>query len=358
MAARSPARGGAHQHSCAHVHPLPRRLAHRRRPRRAGGDRGEGRQRARARLPARAARGDRRLRRLPDATAERARAAGADLVLELPRGGKIRAQDAAVRARARRDRRVLRRQRAAGSPTRCASWSRRSPTRASATPAGRSASSTGAAAPTRRALYWRYELAVRALESRLALDHRRQRRDLRHAPRRLHRRRPDHGPRPVAARSTWSSAGCAPSTCRRRARREKMVPTIEGEFARKRRMMSHTWPIVAARRPALAARLPAAVRADDRLAPRCCATPRRSCTCVALGANVALLGARRRRLRGRARAAARAAARGAAGALVARPPAADRPLLRPHHRLDRRRAVGLAAPRHRRPAGTPAEGTR
>ena len=23
-----------------------------------------------------------------------------------------------------------------------------------------------------------------------------------------------------------------------------MVPTIEGEFARKRRMMSHTWPIV------------------------------------------------------------------------------------------------------------------
>jgi hypothetical protein len=25
---------------------------------------------------------------------------------------------------------------------------------------------------------------------------------------------------------------------------EKMVPTLEGEFARKRRMMSHTWPIV------------------------------------------------------------------------------------------------------------------
>src|SRR5437899_455129 len=35
-----------------------------------------------------------------DATAEIAREAGADLVLELPRGGKIRAQDAAV-ARAR-----------------------------------------------------------------------------------------------------------------------------------------------------------------------------------------------------------------------------------------------------------------
>src|SRR3954447_12380024 len=33
-----------------------------------------------------------------DATAERARAPGAHQVLELPRGGKIRAQDAAVRA--------------------------------------------------------------------------------------------------------------------------------------------------------------------------------------------------------------------------------------------------------------------
>src|SRR5215218_2906500 len=33
-----------------------------------------------------------------DATAERARAAGADLVLELPRAGKVRAQDAAVAA--------------------------------------------------------------------------------------------------------------------------------------------------------------------------------------------------------------------------------------------------------------------
>jgi hypothetical protein len=26
--------------------------------------------------------------------------------------------------------------------------------------------------------------------------------------------------------------------------REKMAPTVEGEFARKRRMMSHTWPVV------------------------------------------------------------------------------------------------------------------
>ena len=41
---------------------------------------------------------------------------------------------------------------------------------------------------------------------------------------------------------------------------EKMVPSLGGEFARKRRMMSHTWPILAARRDALAARLPAGLR--------------------------------------------------------------------------------------------------
>ncbi|MGZ4279520.1 MAG: glycosyltransferase, partial [Solirubrobacteraceae bacterium] len=34
----------------------------------------------------------------PDATAQRARAAGADRVLELPRAGKVRTQDAAVQA--------------------------------------------------------------------------------------------------------------------------------------------------------------------------------------------------------------------------------------------------------------------
>ena len=50
-----------------------------------------------------------------DATAQRARQAGADVVLELPRGGKIRAQDAAVRSARGRDRRVLRRQRPMGA---------------------------------------------------------------------------------------------------------------------------------------------------------------------------------------------------------------------------------------------------
>ena len=46
------------------------------------------------------------------------------------------------------------------------------------------------------------------------------------------------------SRSTWSSAAGARSTRRGARAIEKMVPSIEGEFARKRRMMSHTWPIV------------------------------------------------------------------------------------------------------------------
>ena len=81
----------------------PARLADRRRLQRGGGDRRQGRQRARARLAARASSSsivavDGGAEAGADRTAELARAAGADQVLELPRGGKVRAQDAAVRA--------------------------------------------------------------------------------------------------------------------------------------------------------------------------------------------------------------------------------------------------------------------
>ena len=221
------------------------RVADHRRLRRGGGDRREGRQRARARLPARAARG-----RSSPATArptrppQRAREAGADVVLELPRGGKIRAQDAAVE-RARGEIVAFSDANALWEPDalRALVDAVRRPAR-SATSAARCAFVNDGGAPTRRALYWRYEMWLRALESRLASVTGGQRRDLRDAARGLPRGRPDHGPRPVASRSTWSSAAGAPSTRRRRARPRRWCPTIEGEFARKRRMMSHAWPIV------------------------------------------------------------------------------------------------------------------
>ena len=93
------------------------------------------------------------------------------------------------------------------------------------------------------------------------------------------------------SRSTWSSAaGARVYAAAARGRRRRWCPTIEGEFARKRRMMSHAWPIVIARRPALAARLRR--RSTRSRSPRtaCCATRSPFLHLVALAANVALLG--------------------------------------------------------------------
>jgi hypothetical protein len=177
----------------------------------------------------------------PDATARRARAAGADLVLELPRGGKVRAQDAAVAAcdepvvafsdaNARWEPDALRELAAAlgrpGVGYVCGQV--------------RFVNDRG---DNQEGLYWRYEMALRSLESRVRsvtggngaiyatrresyvivdpiMGH-----DL-SFPFNLVKR----GWRAVYAPTARAS--------------EKMVPSIEGEFRRKRRMMSHGWPIM------------------------------------------------------------------------------------------------------------------
>ena len=99
---------------------------------------------------------------------------------------------------------------------------------------------------------------------------------------------------------------------------EKMVPSLGGEFARKRRMMSHTWPILL-RGGMLSPRgYPpgyALMILSHRLLRYC--TP--VLHVLALAANVALRRARRGlALHGHARAAARAAARGRARRRAAR----------------------------------------
>jgi cellulose synthase/poly-beta-1,6-N-acetylglucosamine synthase-like glycosyltransferase len=100
-----------------------------------------------------------------DRTASRAREAGADLVLELPRGGKIRAQDAAV-------------ERASGEIVAFsdanASWERTALSRLVARFAEprvgyvcgdvRFVDDGGT---NQEGLYWRYEMTLRSLESRL-----------------------------------------------------------------------------------------------------------------------------------------------------------------------------------------------
>jgi len=177
----------------------------------------------------------------PDATVARALAAGADLVLELERGGKIRAQDAGVdRARgevvAFSDANVL--------------WDPGA-LRALVAPFAdprvgyvcgdvRFVNQRGT---NQEGLYWRYEMAVRRLESGLssvtggngAIYATRREAYLVVDPIMGHDlsfpfNMVKRGWRAVYAPEARAS--------------EKMVPTIEGEFARKRRMMSHGWPIV------------------------------------------------------------------------------------------------------------------
>jgi cellulose synthase/poly-beta-1,6-N-acetylglucosamine synthase-like glycosyltransferase len=178
----------------------------------------------------------------PDATAERARVAGADRVLELPRGGKIRAQDTAV---ASTESDIV----AFGDAN--ALWE---PDALAALVAPFLADSRvgyvcgelrllSAAGTNQEGLYWRYEMWVRALESRLrsvtggngAIYATRRAAYLVVDPIMGHDLSFPFNMVKRGWRAVFAPAARAS---------EKMVPSIEGEFARKRRMMSHTWPIV------------------------------------------------------------------------------------------------------------------
>jgi cellulose synthase/poly-beta-1,6-N-acetylglucosamine synthase-like glycosyltransferase len=208
-----------------------------------------------------------------DATARRASDAGADLVLELPRGGKIVAQDTAVEqasgeivafsdANALWDQDALRELVSAFADPRVGyacgqvrfvqGASDASPIAGDRPPrAGAKqaiAGSRPAVAGVRHAtnqegVYWRYEMALRARESRLS--------SITAGNGAIYATRRDsyivvdpimgHDlsfPFKMVKRG-WRAV-YVPSA---RAT-EKMVPSIEGELARKRRMMSHTWPIV------------------------------------------------------------------------------------------------------------------
>jgi cellulose synthase/poly-beta-1,6-N-acetylglucosamine synthase-like glycosyltransferase len=177
----------------------------------------------------------------PDATAQRAREAGADLVLELPRGGKIRAQDAAV-ARARGDILAFSDANVSWEPSALRELIAPFADRRVGYVCGNVAF-VNDAGTNQEGLYWRYEMAVRALESRIrsvtggngAIYATRRESYLIVDPIMGH----DLSFPFNMVKRGWLAV-YAPGA---RAT-EKMVPTIEGEFARKRRMMSHGWPIV------------------------------------------------------------------------------------------------------------------
>jgi len=178
----------------------------------------------------------------PDETAVRARDAGADVVLELRRGGKIRAQDAGVEA--------ARNELVAFSDANV-TWEPDALRRLVAPFADARVgyvcgevqlvdASTGT---NQEGLYWRYELALRALESRVrsvtggngAIYATRRESYLVVDPIMGH---------DLSFPFNMVKRGWLALAVREAQASEKMVPTIEGEFARKRRMMSHTWPIV------------------------------------------------------------------------------------------------------------------
>jgi hypothetical protein len=176
-----------------------------------------------------------------DFTAERARAAGADVVLELPRMGKYRAQDTAV-------------ERAGGDllafSDANALWDRdalahlaaafRDPDVGYACGQVRFVNDEGT---NQEGLYWRYDMWLRGNESALA--------SVTAGNGAIYAVRPED----YAQLEPGMGHDLAfPFRMVKRGRRavyvpgaravEKMVPTLEGEWARKRRMMSHAWPII------------------------------------------------------------------------------------------------------------------
>ena len=175
-----------------------------------------------------------------DRTAECARAAGADMVLELERAGKIRAQDAAV-------------SRASGEILAFSDanslWEPYALKRlVSAFEDPQVGYACGqvrfsGAATNQEGTYWRYEMWVRALESRLASI------TAGNGAIYATRRESYLVVDPVMGHDlsfpfNMVKRGLRAVYVPEALAREKMVPSIEGEFARKRRMMAHTWPIV------------------------------------------------------------------------------------------------------------------
>ncbi len=176
-----------------------------------------------------------------DGTILEARRAGADLVLDLERGGKIRAQDAAV-ARSTADVVAFSDANSTWQPD-----ALRELVGAFADPrigyACGQVRFVNDGGTNQEGLYWRYEMALRALESRLcsvtagngAIYATRRAAYIEVDPIMGHDLSFPFNMVKRGWRAVYVPQACAT---------EKMVPSIEGEFARKRRMMSHAWPIV------------------------------------------------------------------------------------------------------------------
>ena len=318
----------------------------RRRARRGDRDRAAGREPARARLPARA--GSRSSspptpRPTGPTRSSRPIAPGAARApARCPRGGKVAAQDRAVRETERRDRRLLGRERDLGA-------GRAAQARAQLRRPGRRLRLRPARLERRRRLEPGGRLlALRArgcasAESALGSVTGGNGVDLRAAALGLRRGRPALRARPLAAVPDGAARPARGLRARRRIAFEKPTPTNETEYRRKVRMFEHCWLIVL--RGRMLRGLPPALPARARLAP-----PLRygsgllhlvllatSLALVARGASSTQRGARRRSCVPGSRRPPRAVGLAA--------------LLRARHLGDRRRALELPAPRRSRDLG-------
>ncbi len=179
-----------------------------------------------------------------DGTVSEARLAGADIVLDLPRGGKIRAQDTAV-AQARGDVLAFSDANSSWEPDALATLVAAfdDPSVGYACGQVRFVHDADYPGTNQEGLYWRYEMALRKLESRLG--------SITAGNGAIYATRRDAY---IHVDPVMGHDLSFPFNMVKRGRRavyvpkaratEKMVPSIEGEFARKRRMMSHAWPIV------------------------------------------------------------------------------------------------------------------
>ena len=176
-----------------------------------------------------------------DGTAARARAAGADQVLALPRRGKYHAQDAAVAA-AHGELLAFSDANSVWAPDALRSLLAPFADPAVGYVCGQ-VQFVNEAGTNQEGLYWRYEMWLRRNESALA--------SVTAGNGAIYAVRPrDYLPADLLLGHDLAF----PFHLVKRGRRavyvagaravEKMVPTVEGEWARKRRMMSHAWPIV------------------------------------------------------------------------------------------------------------------
>jgi len=176
-----------------------------------------------------------------DGTVSEARRAGADLVLDLPRGGKIRAQNSAV-ARARGELLAFSDANSIWDPDALRTLVGAFGDAKVGYACGQ-VQFVNQGGTNQEGLYWRYEMALRTLESKLG--------SITAGNGAIYATRRDSY---IEVDPVMGHDLSFPFNMVKRGWRavyvpaaratEKMVPSIEGEFARKRRMMSHAWPIV------------------------------------------------------------------------------------------------------------------